>query len=173
MSFRHIASIVVPGLALTGFGLHLWAQPPEGFKPLTRKTEWHVAGAGSNEQTSEHRTRVALEKHHSAESDAGRNLAEQELRAALDEQFEQWMRQREEQLADLRSRLDKLTEQTRKRRDAKQQIIDLRVQVLLNEAQGLGFYPEAGSARFDGGGPLASPSNPFNSLEPSRKTELP
>ena len=48
--------------------------------------------------------------------------------------------------ADLKARLDKLTDQLQKRRDAKEQIVKLRVQVLVNEAQGLGFYPEGTSA---------------------------
>ena len=91
---------------------------------------------------SQEKAAAALQSYSDAESDEQRTAAENELQAAVSEQFEVLMKSREAQIAELKARLDKLTEQLQKRRNAKDQIVALRVQVLLNEAQGLGFYPE-------------------------------
>jgi hypothetical protein len=87
-------------------------------------------------------THSALEKYKGAESDEDRAAAEEDLRKAVAEHFDALLKQREDQLADLQKRLETLTQELQKRRDAKQEIVDLRVEVLLNEAKGLGFYPE-------------------------------
>jgi hypothetical protein len=47
---------------------------------------------------------------------------------------------REKELAELEKRLAKLREQLDRRRTKKQDIMDLQIKVLLNEADGLGFY---------------------------------
>jgi hypothetical protein len=91
---------------------------------------------------SQEKAAAALKTYSAAETDEQRTAAEKDLQNAVSEQFEVLMKSREDQIAELKSRLDKLTEQLQKRRDAKEQIVKLRVQVLVNEAQGLGFYPE-------------------------------
>jgi uncharacterized membrane protein YqiK len=95
---------------------------------------------------SQEQAAAALKAYGDAETDEQKAAAEKELQDAVSEQFEVLMKSREAQIAELKSRLDKLTEQLQKRRDAKEQIVKLRVQVLVNEAQGLGFYPEGTAA---------------------------
>lgn len=105
--------------------------------------------AGTSAQVQVNPTSAAVQKYQTAETDEARAAAEKELREAVTEQFELLVKEREEQIADLQARLAKLTEQLQKRRDAKDQIVDLRVQVLINEAKGLGFHPDAGSSFSD------------------------
>ena len=96
--------------------------------------------------TPQEKAAAALKTYSDAETDEQRTAAEKDLQDAVSEQFEVLMKSREAQIEELKARLGKLTEQLQKRRDAKDQIVTLRVQVLVNEAQGLGFYPEGASA---------------------------
>jgi hypothetical protein len=64
----------------------------------------------------------------------------------LNEFFEVDARRRETELAQIEERVRKLREQLDRRREKKQEIIDLQLKVALNEADGLGFFnqPAAG-----------------------------
>src|SRR5580704_6751217 len=61
------------------------------------------------------------------------------LKTAVDKCFEADMKGREAELAKLQQRLDKLKSQLDRRRKAKDEIVQLEVKVLANEAAGLGF----------------------------------
>lgn len=58
----------------------------------------------------------------------------------LNEFFEVDARRREVELAQIEERVKKLREQLDRRREKKQEIIDLQLKVALNEADGLGFF---------------------------------
>jgi len=62
-----------------------------------------------------------------------------ELETAVATSFDADMKERENDLAKLEQRLNKLREQLDRRRKAKSEIIQLEVKVLTNEAAGLGF----------------------------------
>ena len=68
-----------------------------------------------------------------------RAQAEQELQAALEELFEIRTASREAQIAALQRRLEILRQQLKERTAKKAGIVRLRVQTLVNEANGLGF----------------------------------
>ena len=61
------------------------------------------------------------------------------MRKVLGELFERRMKQREGHLQQLEGRLNKLRAQFKRQREAKVDVIDLRVKTLINEAQGIGF----------------------------------
>ncbi len=65
--------------------------------------------------------------------------AQQELQAALEELFEIRTASREAQIAALQRRLETLRQQLNERTAKKTEIVRLRVQTLVNEANGLGF----------------------------------
>lgn len=156
--------IALPAVVMAGVALLLPAQQP---KLPRAKSGADVYGAGgyrgnalglavappARDSHLEQQASDALQTFQAAATDGDRAAAGDDLRKVLEQQFELLMKQREEQLADLRVRLEELAEQIRKRRAAKDEIVRLRAQVLLNEAQGLGFYPEAGAHGFDGGWP--------------------
>ena len=79
-----------------------------------------------------------------AEGEDARADAEEKLTRLLEDYFEQDMERREQELADVERRLTRLRTLLERRRDKKEDIIDLQVKVLLNEADGLGFFGQPG-----------------------------
>jgi hypothetical protein len=81
----------------------------------------------------------AAEKLRDAKDESDRATAQRELTALVDNLFEEDMRIREQELADIAARLDTLRAQLERRRSKKQDIVDLQIKVAINEAEGLGF----------------------------------
>ena len=75
----------------------------------------------------------------SAEDESKKEAAKQEVAGHLTQIFESDMQRREAEIAKVEARVKKLRQQLEKRRTAKASIIQLRLQVLVNEAEGLGF----------------------------------
>lgn len=73
-----------------------------------------------------------------------RERAKASLRKALNLQFDADMEQREKELAGIRERLTEMTRLLEKRSAAKEQIVDLRLQVLAQDADGLGWASAVG-----------------------------
>jgi type I site-specific restriction-modification system R (restriction) subunit len=80
------------------------------------------------------------------------------LDAAIADQFDEDLKAREAALVALEQRLDKLRSQLARRRKAKAEITQLHAQVLINEAEGLGF--SAGLTVPDGRGFDLNPFEP-------------
>jgi hypothetical protein len=78
-----------------------------------------------------------------AKDDAAKAAAQTQLTELLNNYFEEDMRRREEELAKIETRLKSLREQAARRREKKSEIVELQIKVLLNEAEGLGFFSEA------------------------------
>lgn len=64
---------------------------------------------------------------------------EDQLRTVVSQQFDELMQGRDIQVRELRERINRLKTEITKSRDAEAQIVELRLQTLLNEANGLGF----------------------------------
>jgi hypothetical protein len=75
-----------------------------------------------------------------AEDEDDREDAQRELNELLDGYFEEDMERREEELANVERRVKELRELLERRREKKDEIIRLQVEVLRNEADGLGFF---------------------------------
>jgi len=80
-----------------------------------------------------------------AKDDAARADAQAKLTELLQKYFDDDLRRREDELAKIEERTRQLRELLEKRRTKKSEILDLQVKVLLNEADGLGFFNEAPS----------------------------
>jgi hypothetical protein len=80
-----------------------------------------------------------------AKDDKAKSGLTEKLKSAVDKCFEADMKGREAELKKLQERLDKLKAQLDKRRSAKDEIVQLEVKVLTNEAAGLGFSHSAAS----------------------------
>jgi hypothetical protein len=102
--------------------------------------------------------RKAAEELRDAESDEARDQAEDKLRELLSKYFDEDMQRREADLKAMESRLKKLQEQLARRHDKMQEIVDFQIKVLINEADGLGFFSSPSP-------PMGLPSaaNPFYS----------
>ncbi|HJQ80573.1 MAG TPA: hypothetical protein VJ828_11485 [Lacipirellulaceae bacterium] len=101
-----------------------------------------------------------------AEDDDARDEAQEKLSELLDEYFEADMNRREEELAAVEKRVKQLRELLERRREKKEDIINLQIDVLRNEADGLGFFsgdPAGGAENVFG---LSLPPIPGAGLPP-------
>jgi hypothetical protein len=96
-----------------------------------------------------HEIRRAATALNEAEGGDARDEAKEKLTGLLDEYFEADMERREKELAEVEERVTKLRSTLQRRREKKRDIVDLQMEVLLNEADGLGFF---GSEGFGGPG---------------------
>ena len=93
--------------------------------------------------------RAAASAVRNADNDEDRKKATEELASALDEYFEQDMKARTKEVKEIQARVEKLEAQLDRRREKKAEIIDLQLKVVLNEADGLGFYSEPKDTMFN------------------------
>jgi hypothetical protein len=82
----------------------------------------------------------ATEKLRDAGSDAEREKAQGELRRLLAEYFDKDMKRRKTELDEMEKRLSKLRDQLARRHSKMDEIVDLQIKVLINEADGMGFF---------------------------------
>jgi hypothetical protein len=118
-----------------------------GLGSATGTTTVNAAGQSQNPfgttvyQESSARGEIAqlLTKLREAEGDAARVELSKQLEEAIAKYFDDDMKTRESELTKLEERVSKLRSQLDRRRRAKQEIIQLQLKVLMNEADGLGF----------------------------------
>lgn len=84
----------------------------------------------------------AAEKVRDAKDEAAKTAATTELTKLIDKYFDDDMQHRAEELDSIAVRLDRLKAQLDRRREKKQEIVDLQVKVAINDAEGLGFYSQ-------------------------------
>jgi hypothetical protein len=83
-----------------------------------------------------------------AEDEESKGEAQERLEQLLDDYFDEDMKRREDELDQVEQRVKKLRDLLQRRREKRREIVDLQVQVLLNEADGLGFFgAEGGGAQ--------------------------
>ena len=103
----------------------------------------------------------AIARLKNAKDEDARDEAKDEIRQLLDKQYDKGLERYEEYLEELSEKIKELKSQIERRRDAKDELIDLRLQMLVHEADGLGwpdqrprwFFPPSG---FSGGGGMGS-----------------
>lgn len=98
-----------------------------------------------------------------AKDDAAKTAAQGELNKLLDSYFEDDMKTREAELARVEQRTKDLRTLLDRRRAKKSEIVELQTKVLLNEADGLGFFNESPApVPFNPLGVRPVPSNAWN-----------
>lgn len=147
-----IAAISVSSIALIAVG----QDPEPESRSLTRIGTFPGGGLTYNrlfsEETEKSRAAqkkvseaiVALRK---AESDRDRGDARTELASALGEQYDSRMDAYEKHLEEMEKQLNEMRDKLARRRRAKSEMIDLRIQVLEAEADDLG-WPSGSSGSF-------------------------
>jgi len=105
-------------------------------------TELAQAEAGLAGEASE-----ILAHYSEAETAADRKKIAVELRESLAKQFDVQKQRRELELGRIEEQVRKLRDQLKKRTDARETIIDRRLDQLINEAEGLGWAPPAPAGR--------------------------
>jgi hypothetical protein len=86
--------------------------------------------------------RQAAEKLRDAKGNEARSEAEKELRDLLEQYFDDDLQSRQAELGEMEDRLAKLEKQLDRRESKKDEIVDLQVKVLVNQAEGLGFFTD-------------------------------
>ncbi|MFM7564148.1 MAG: hypothetical protein ACKO81_14090 [Planctomycetota bacterium] len=87
----------------------------------------------------------AYQAYQSATDDAARTKATADLKSNLEKQYDLFVEGQSKQIEELEARLAKLKGQLDKRRAAKERVVELKLQMVLSQAEGLGF-PESGSS---------------------------
>lgn len=93
------------------------------------------------------KTQQAIDKLRKAKTDEEKADARKQLSAALGEEFDEYLEHQAKELDRLEAKVKKLRGQWDKRREAKDDLVALRMQTLENEANGLG-WPAGGGNNF-------------------------
>lgn len=151
------ATLAVAAMILTGFLMDrrevVWSQEvgkavasEDGFEGLTvvvnhteEGPDFEVAQRAMR-RSLDSIIRKAVQSYQAAKDDAKKKQAKETVSSALIKYFEADMKQREQDIQAIEERVKKLRDQLEKRRAAKEEIIGLQLQVVINEAEGMGFY---------------------------------
>ncbi len=93
------------------------------------------------------KTQQAIEKLRKAKTDEEKADARKQLNSALGDEFDEYLKRQATELDRLDAKVKKLRGQWDKRREAKDELVALRIQTLENEANGLG-WPAGGGNNF-------------------------
>src|SRR5262249_16126341 len=104
-----------------------------------------MAALAQSEAELAHQSVELSARYASSEDVAEQKKIKAELRETLVKQFDVQKQRRELELARIEERVRKLREQIKKRNDSRETIIDRRLEQLVDDAEGLGWAPEAGS----------------------------
>jgi hypothetical protein len=131
------------------------ALPPAYTERRQYEYDWSAAPAESNElsvvryqQVPSMQERQAFAKAYAAYQAAkddveARSKAVEDLKTGLGKQYDSFIEGQAKQIAELEERLANLKEKLDKRRAAKERMVELKLQMVLSQAEGLGF-PDAG-----------------------------
>jgi len=121
----------------------------------------NTALGGSLSQSAQSEIAQLVKQLGDADSSAKKGEVTKQLEAAVAKAFDQDLEDRESDLSNLEERVKKLRAQLDRRRRAKDDIIQLQIKVLVNEAEGLGFTskPRPPAARSGGTSPAYAPQN--------------
>ncbi len=107
-----------------------------GFAPRRGQVRTRRAPASIEEMQAFHQ---AVEKLRSAKEGPDKEAAKKELLHLLEQSFTRDLEHREQEVAEVESRVKKLREQIERRKKAKDEIVGLRLKTIVNETEGLGF----------------------------------
>lgn len=114
-----------------------------GYSPyVTRGATRTGTGSAAKSRLDELRKKLT-----SAETQAERESVQSDLKQAMSAYFDEDMKRRQQELEDIRKRIDNMETHLARRISAKQDIVDLQVKMFTNEAEGLGFFEQTNSAR--------------------------
>jgi hypothetical protein len=96
------------------------------------------------EAATEREVAALIESYTHTEGDKGRSDIKSKVATALEKEFDLQQKRRDLELSRVEARLKKVRELMKKRSEARQSIIDKRLDQLLREADGLGWTPPPG-----------------------------
>jgi len=111
-------------------------RPPELLQPVPMRNGG-VAYREAVQQQDQLSNALAELKNAESESDRGKFI--EKVRGLLETQYDKSLDRYEDNLSKMEERIKKMRSQVEKRRDAKADLVDLRLKMLVNEADGLGW----------------------------------
>ncbi len=105
-----------------------------------------MAGAGPRQEL-EARVAPLVNRLRNAKDDDQKKAIQSELSGILENYFEQDLRRRSAEIASIEERVQRLKDQCEQRKQAKEEILQLQMKVLQNQAAGLGFFGQAGAGQ--------------------------
>jgi hypothetical protein len=96
--------------------------------------------------------RSAIEQFRSSDGEA-RTGAQQRLKGLIEQYFDRDVERREAEVADIVGQVKKLREQLDRRRQKREELIDLQMKLIENESEGMGFFSSPTAA-----GPIPPPT---------------
>ena len=133
------------------------------FTPHTAPLATAFAYAGDSGKTQQ-----AIDKLRKAKTDEEKADARKQLNSALGDEFDEYLKRQATELDRLDAKVKKLRGQWDKRREAKDELVALRIQTLENEANGLGWPAGGGNNLWmgSGGGPASLGTTSWNMAYP-------
>ena len=126
-------------LSVTVFG----QSPGEGFEAMAPQPAFPAAASFSFTGRRSTAVESALQAYRAAKDDTARDKAMEELHKQLGVEYDQTLVTHEKALDQMEARLTALREQISRRRSAKSRMVELRIQTLVSEAEGLGWPAKA------------------------------
>jgi hypothetical protein len=102
----------------------------------------------------------AMQAYRDAKTDDDKAKARDEIKVQLAKQYDDLLANQEHQIKELEDRIAKLKDQLSRRRDAKEKMVNLKLEMVLSQADGLGWPDNDHSARNQFGGTFVLPPNP-------------
>ena len=90
----------------------------------------------------------AMQTYRDANSDEDKAKARDEIKVQLAKQYDDLLANQDHQIKELEDRIAKLKDQLSRRRDAKEKMVNLKLEMVLSQADGLGWPDNDHSARF-------------------------
>lgn len=89
--------------------------------------------------------RTAMNELKSAESDDDKAAAKEKIKSELETQYDKFLERDQAKVDQLFDRLKKLEEQLERRREAKDRLVELKMEMLISQAEGLGWPGDGNS----------------------------
>ena len=154
MRVRTIQSAGGPGTFLVQNDDGAWTAQAEGV-PISPQPATAFAFSLGQGDTSIH-TQEAITKLRNAKTDEDKAEAREALQGSLGEEFDEFLKHQSDELDRMEKKLGKLRKQLDKRREAKDDLVSLKLQTLVNEVNGLGWPSGvSGTNLFSPGGGFA------------------
>ncbi len=109
----------------------------------------------------------AMQDYQTAEGDEAKETARQAIKAELSQEYDAFLEAQEKSIVELESRLAKLRELLARRTEAKDRLVELKLEMVISQADGLGWPSNSTpgvfgivAPAFPGGGNYAVPSSP-------------
>ncbi len=132
-------------------GSPLFTDPAAAIYSTSQDENYSVANSFTIFRAGDERDgelRQALEAYQNADSEEQKQDSKATIREALDGRYETFLEEQSEQIEELDKRVQELRAQLVRRREAKERMVELKMEMLISQADGLGWPENNGGNNF-------------------------